>query len=133
MGVLRRRPFEHAGDPWEGETIAFKVDLIEATKSWEMLTEGGALCPVAFDDEDVCKTMELDASLRDADESLQHGQNIVGLRPEGRVPKDHYERAMTRNKKLNEDILAETRSAEERAEVETHWPFDDMDKEKCMQ
>ena len=44
MGVLRRRLFQHAGDPWEGETIALKVDLIEATKSWAMLAEGGAPC-----------------------------------------------------------------------------------------
>ena len=132
MGVLRRRLFEHAGDPWEGETIALKVDLIEATKSWEMLTEGGAPCPIVFDDEDVRETMELEAALRDADESLQRGQNIVGFGSEGWVPNDHYERAMARSKKLKEDILAETRSAEERAEVEAHWPFDDMDEEKYM-
>jgi len=132
MGVLRRRLFQHAGDPWEGETIALKVDLIEATKSWETLTEGGAPCPVVFDDEDVRETMELDAALRDADKSLQHGQNIIGLGPEGWVPKDHYERAVARSKKLKEDVLAETRSAEERAEVEAHWPFDDIDEEKYM-
>lgn len=130
MGVLRRRLFEHAGDPWEGETIALKVDLIEATKSWETLTEGGAPCPVAFDDEDVRDTMELDAALRDADEILQGGQNVIGFGPEGWVPKDHYEMAMARSKKLKERALAQVRSAEERAEIEAHWPFDDMDEEK---
>jgi len=132
MGVLRRRLFQHVGDPWEGETIALKVDLIEATKSWGTLAEEGAPCPVVFDDEDVHETMELDTALRDADKSLQHGQNIIGLGPEGWVPKDHYERAVARGKKLKEDILAETRSTEERAEVEAHWPFDDIDEEKYM-
>ena len=39
---------------------------------------------------------------------------------------------MARSKKLKEDVLAETRSAEERAEVEAHWPSDDMDEEKYM-
>lgn len=57
-------------------------------------------CPVVFDDEDVRETMELDAALSDADKSLQRGQNIVGIGSEGWVPKDHYERAMARNKKL---------------------------------
>ena len=76
--------------------------------------------------------MELDAALRDADKSFQLGQNIIGFRPDGWAPKDHYERAMARSKKLEEDILAETRSAEERAEVEAHWPLDDMDEEKYM-
>jgi hypothetical protein len=75
-------------------------------------------------------SVELDAGLRDADKSLQPGQNIVGFGSEGWVPKDHYERAMARSKKLKEEILAETRSAEEWAEVEVHWPFDDMDEEK---
>ena len=132
MGVLRRRLFQHAGDPWEGETIELKVDLIEATKSWETLTEGGASCPVVFDTEDIRKTMELDAALRDADKSFQLCQNIVCFGSEGWVPKDHYEEAMSRSKKLKEVILAETMSTEERAETETHWPLDDMDEEKYM-
>ena len=63
-----------------------KVDLREATESWETLTEGGAPCPVVFDDEDVRGTMELDAALRDADKCLQRGQNITGFRSEGWVP-----------------------------------------------
>ena len=88
--------------------------------------------PLVFDNEDVHETMELDAALRDADKSLQCGQNIVGFGSEGWVPEDHYERAMACSKKLKEEVLAETRSAEEQAEVEAHWPFDDIDKEKYM-
>ena len=76
--------------------------------------------------------MELDAALRDADNSFQLCENIVGFGSEGWVPKDHYERAMSRSKKLKGDVLAETGSAEERAEVEAHWPLDDMDEEKYM-
>ena len=76
--------------------------------------------------------MELDAALRDADKSFQLCQNIVGFGSEGWVPKDHYEEAMSRSKKLKEVILAETMSTEERAETETHWPLDDMDEEKYM-
>ena len=129
MDVLRRRLFEHEGNPWEGETIVLKVDLTEATKSWETLTEGGAPCPVAFDDADVRKTMALDATRRDADNSMQGAQNIIGSGSEGWVPRDHYERAMARTKKLKEDILAATRSVEERAEVEAHWPFDNRRRE----
>ena len=71
MDVLRRRLFQHSGDPWEGETIGLKVDLIEATKTWDMLLEGGAPCPIVFDATDVRETMELDATLRDADATLE--------------------------------------------------------------
>jgi hypothetical protein len=48
------------------------------------------------------------------------------------VPNDQYERAMARSKKLKEDALAAATSAEELAEAEEHWPFDDMNEEKYM-
>ncbi|KAG5645989.1 hypothetical protein DXG03_004590 [Asterophora parasitica] len=132
MGVLRNRLFVHAGEPWEAETIDLKVDLIEATKNWEKLTGGGAPCPLVFDDEDVRETMKLDAALTEADDILRAAQNIVGCGEEGWVPLDHYEEAMARSKRLKEDVLAATSSAEERAEVEAHWLFDDRDEEKYM-
>ena len=71
MGMLRRRLFCHASDPWEGETLPLKVALIEATKNWETLTGGGAPCPVVFDAEDVRETMKLDEVQRGADETLE--------------------------------------------------------------
>ena len=33
FGMLRRRLFYHASDMWEGETLALKVALIEATEN----------------------------------------------------------------------------------------------------
>ena len=120
MGVLRRCIFQHAGGPWEGETIALKVALIEATKDWETLTEGGAPCPVVFEAEDMHEIMKLDVALREVDSILEIALNIVGFRSEGWVPKDHYEMAMTRSRVLKENALARTESAEERAEVEAH-------------
>ncbi|KAJ7261749.1 hypothetical protein B0H12DRAFT_1231401 [Mycena haematopus] len=44
--VLRRRLFHHASDPWEGETSALKVALVDATEDWETLAGGGVPCPV---------------------------------------------------------------------------------------
>jgi hypothetical protein len=106
MGVLRRRLFYHASDPWEGETLALKVALIQATENWETLTGGGAPCPVVFDAEDVRETMKLDEEQRGADETLEACQNMIGFGPEGWVPTEHYEEAMTRSKQLKEDALA---------------------------
>jgi hypothetical protein len=37
---------------------------------------------------------------------------------------------MMHNKQLKEEVLAAAESAEERAEIAAHWPFDDMDEEK---
>jgi hypothetical protein len=68
VGMLRRRLFHHASDPWEGETHALKIALIERTENWETLTRGGAPCPVVFDAEDVRETMKLDKVQRRAQE-----------------------------------------------------------------
>jgi hypothetical protein len=132
IGMLRRRLFGHASDPWEGETLALKVALIQATKSWKTLTGGGPPCPVAFDPDDVRETMKLDAEQRRADEALEACRNVIGFGPEGWVPAEYYEEAMARTKKLKEDGLAAAESEEERAQAMTHWPLDDMDEEEYM-
>ncbi|KAI6042363.1 protein kinase subdomain-containing protein PKL CAK Fmp29 [Pisolithus marmoratus] len=132
MGMLRRRLFCHASDPWEGETLALKVALIEATENWETLTGGGPPCSVVFDAEDARKTMKLDAEQRGADETLEACRNMIGFGPEGWVPTEYYEEAMTRSKQLKKDTLTEARSEEERAQIATHWPFDDMDEKEYM-
>ena len=134
VGVLRRRLFGHARDPWEGETLALKVALIQATKNWKTLTGGGGgpPCPVVFDRDDVHETMKLDAEQKGADASLEACRDVIGFGPEGWVPAEHYEEAMAVSKKLKEDGLAGVESEEERAQIAAHWPFDDMDEEEYM-
>ena len=106
MGVLRRRLFDHASDPWESETLALKVALTEAMKNWEILTGEGPPCPFVFDAEDGRKTMKLDAEQSEADESLEAYKNMICFGPEGWVPSEHHEEAMTRSKWLKECALA---------------------------
>jgi hypothetical protein len=132
MGVLRCRLFCHASDPWEGETLALKVALIEATKNWKTLTGGGSPCPVVFDPDDVRGAMKLDAEQKKADETLEACRDVIGFGPEGWVPAQHYEEAMALSKKMKEDVLAAAESEEERAQIAAHWPWDDMDEEDYM-
>ncbi|KAL5501072.1 hypothetical protein ACEPAH_9459 [Sanghuangporus vaninii] len=58
MGVLRRRLFCYASDPWEGKTLALKVALIQATKNWKTLTGGGPPFPVVFYPDDPLDDMD---------------------------------------------------------------------------
>jgi hypothetical protein len=127
IGLFRRRLFHHASDPWEGETLALKVALIDATQNWETLAGGGAPCPVVFDPDDVHQTRELDKEQREVDEALEECRAVIGHGPEGWVPVEYYEEAMARSKQLKEDGLAAAESEADRAQVEAHWPFDDMD------
>ncbi|PIL22751.1 hypothetical protein GSI_15444 [Ganoderma sinense ZZ0214-1] len=139
IGVLRRRLFTHASDPWGGETLALKVDLIQATEDWEALTGAGAgpgdpPCPIAFDAEDVRATMKLDAEQRGTDETFEACQNVIGCAEDGWVPAAHYEAAMQRGREFKKSVLmvAAEESEEVCARAAAHWPFDDMDEEEYM-
>lgn len=131
-GVLRRRLFCYASDPWEGETLELKVALIQATKNWKTLTREGLPCPIAFDPEDARETMKLDAEQREADEYLESFQNMIGFGAEGWVPADRYEEAMALSREMKEAGLAAAETEEERAQVSAHWPLDDIDEEEYM-
>lgn len=81
MGMFRRRLFNHASEPWEGESLALKVALIQATSNWKTLTEGDTPCPVVFDPDDIRKTLYLDAEQRDLEETLELCQDVIGHGP----------------------------------------------------
>ena len=70
-----------------------------------------------FDAEDVGETKRLDAEQREADKILEACGTIVGFGPEGWVPAERYEEAMTRSKQLKEATLAEAESEQEWAEI----------------
>ena len=89
MGVLRRRLFCHASELWDGEPLALKVALIQATKNWKALTGGGSPCPVVFDPDDVHETMKLDKEQKGADELLEACRNVIGIGSDGWVPAKH--------------------------------------------
>lgn len=133
MSSLRRRLFHHARAQWDGETLELKVALIEAAKNWEAFTERkGEPCPFAFDPEDVRETTELQAAVTELDRSFEACRDAIGVGPEDWVPAEHYEEVLVRNKKVKELGLAGIEDEEERALVEAHWPFDDMDEEDYM-
>ena len=132
MCVLRRRLFDYASYPWEGETLELKLALIQATERWKTLTGESAPCPVIFDAEDARKTMELNEEQRKADNAFEVLQDMLGLGPEGWVPAQDYEGAVAICKQMKEQGLMQIESEKERADILGHWPWDDMDEEKYM-
>ena len=105
---------------------------MQRPESWETLTEGGPPCPIVFDAEDVRETRKLDAGQREADENLEALRKIVGFGPEGWVPAERYEEAMTHSEQLKEATLAVAESEEERVQMAVHWPLDNIAEEEYM-
>lgn len=130
--ALRGRLFLHAGAPWEGETFDLKVALIQAMNNWEKLAGGGVPCPFEFNAEDLDQTAALGKELSIAARGFEIIQSMGRAGEEGWVPTEDYEGAMAFFKECKKESLADVKSAEEREEIEGHWPWDDMDEEMYM-
>ncbi|KAI0030598.1 kinase-like domain-containing protein [Vararia minispora EC-137] len=130
LWALRNRLFQHAGEPWEGETINLKLALIEAMEKWKEFTGRDAMCPIEFDAEDQRQTMALDEMLGTAGMGFETLQDMAGLAEEGWVSTKGYESAVAFLKSRKDEGLAMAESAEEREEIMTQWPWDDMDEEE---
>jgi hypothetical protein len=132
MGMLRRRLFHVAREPWEGDTVGLKMALVKATtlENWEQLTGGGVPCPVAFDADEVRKTVEMDKDLGQADEMMKELRDVIGVGLDGWVPTENYGEVMKRVQMFKERVFEEAETEEQRKVITEHWPFDDFDEEE---
>ncbi|KAF7314326.1 APH domain-containing protein [Mycena kentingensis (nom. inval.)] len=130
--ALRGRLFRYAGGPWEGDPFDLKAALIEATNNWEELAGRGVACPLKFDAKDLDETALQNQELNKVEWGFELLQSQVGVAEDGWVAVEDYNRAMTILKEWKEKGLAMSESAEEREEIEAHWPWADMDEEMYM-
>ena len=132
MSMFICRLFYHAGVPWEGETHALEVTLIEATEIWERLTGEGVPCPVVFEPEDIRETKELSAKLQVADENFEGCRGMIGFETETWVPNEHYAMAKALAELLKLKVLTMIPKGEIRARTEANWFLNDMDENDYM-
>ncbi|KAJ7261746.1 kinase-like domain-containing protein [Mycena haematopus] len=103
------------------DPAAFSAAAFSTTPNWETLTGGGAPCPIVFDAADIRETMKLDEVQRHADGTLDAWRNMIGFGLDG------WESALAAAASA---VERSELSAEEYAEIVTHWPLADMDEEK---
>lgn len=133
FSTLRQRLFHHASDPWEGDNITLKADLVSLTKNWTKFTrDGGVNCPLSFSDAESAECLRLNQAQSEADEQFQACQEAIGVGDEGWVPTELYDEAKRRERKLKADALDAAETDEERATVEENWIFDDFCEEDYM-
>lgn len=141
LNMLRRRLFTHASDPWEGDNVTLKADLIDFTKNWSKFvttpesngrSETSPVCPISFAEEEVEECLRLNKLQVEADEQMDAARDVIGVGREGWMPADQYDETKQRECSLKADALAGAESEEERAEVLEHWLFDDFDEEEYM-
>ncbi|KAH8732087.1 kinase-like domain-containing protein [Phaeosphaeriaceae sp. PMI808] len=131
--LLRRRIFDHAGEPWEGLNTALQYDLVQVSQNWNQfvsINHDGTvpICPVAFTPEEAERIDALDDLHRDADGDVEQINELLGVASDGWTPNDRFESAKSKAAEIREQALA---SADHepwlRKMSERHWPFDDHD------
>ncbi|KAF8306825.1 protein kinase subdomain-containing protein PKL/CAK/Fmp29 [Clavulina sp. PMI_390] len=139
---LRYQLFDYAGEPWSGEILPLKVHLIQAVEKWDelrRLSEPGDSsgdpsatlepCPISFEEEDMKDTKKLDSDQDEVSRTWAEVREYICRDVEGWVPNEHYEEHLARSRYLKEQILEAAETEQERAEIEEHYPFEDMDEE----
>ncbi|KAI4947827.1 hypothetical protein J4E86_008343 [Alternaria arbusti] len=138
FGIIRRKLFDHASEPWEGDNVTLKADLVYLTENWSSITAPQSSarghskipCRISFTEDEVIECKRLHAAQIEADEQLQACRDVVGIGPEGWVPLEQYEETRQRERKLKASALEASESNEERARLEEHWIFGDFDEEE---
>ncbi|KAF2622106.1 hypothetical protein BU25DRAFT_352810, partial [Macroventuria anomochaeta] len=138
FSTLRRKLFDHASSPWEGDNITLKADLVELGQNWPNITasnlstndDASPLCPISFSKDDVKDCLHMNAAQIEADEQLQACRDAIGIGHEGWVPLDQYNEVKQRASKLKADALEAAGSEQERLMLHEHWIFDDFDEDE---
>ncbi|RMZ68811.1 phosphotransferase enzyme family [Pyrenophora seminiperda CCB06] len=134
--ILRRRIFDHAGEPWEGVNTALQYDLVQVSQNWDKIVpldnDGTApTCPVSFTQEEAERIDALDDLHRDADGDVEKISELLGVASDGWTPEERFESAMSKLAEIREQALASVDDDPWLREMsERHWPFDDYDEDE---
>ncbi|KAJ5585265.1 uncharacterized protein N7459_005065 [Penicillium hispanicum] len=133
FSTLRRRLYHHASDPWEGDNVTLKADLVTLSRNWAKVNrDAKGPCPIFFSDEESSESLRLDRAQSEADEQYQACLEAIGVGNEGWVPVAHYDEAKGRARKLKADGLDAAETTDERARLLENWIFDDFCEEDYM-
>lgn len=124
--VLKQKLFQHAGDPWEGDSVTLKADLIRASQCWKELISGvDTLCPLTYSTTEVDECLGLKAEQELADEDMEKSRNSLGISVDGWVPTERYDVAKEQSENFKAETIALAESDDAVEQIRKHWPFDD--------
>lgn len=133
-GLFRRKIFQHAGEPWEGNNIPLKADLVRVMQEWQSLkssTEqiGGShpQCPISIDESEAGAVIDAAMKQEEADSQMNILRNVIGISVDGWVTHEGYDDAVARAAEMKEQAISYAENEHERGLTVRHWPFDDHD------
>ncbi|CAK3994612.1 26S protease regulatory subunit 4 [Lecanosticta acicola] len=140
-GLLRKKLYQHAAEPWEGNPIPLKADLVQIATGWSEFANADAndagndnhnmpTCPIAFDAGEVDATMNKMLEQEDMDGKMRILREVIGISNDGWVQFERYHDAVAEAAEMKKQALGFAESDLERETTERHWVFDDFDEEE---
>lgn len=136
--LFRKKIDHHAVEPWEGNHIPLKNDLVQLIKTWPRFAKSAMMaatasteCPIFMEEQEVKETVEKFAEQEEMDESSQVLRDVIGCSSDGWVPCEEYEEAVAQVAAMKEQALALVADDEFELKMgEKHWAFDDFDEDE---
>ncbi|PPJ52075.1 hypothetical protein CBER1_10036 [Cercospora berteroae] len=138
-GLFRKKIYQHAAEPWEGNSIPLKADLVMLAKDWATLTTScgsetdheqvPSSCPISFEEQDAEETIDKMIEQEDVDKKMEILRDVIEISTDGWVSFEKYDDAVAEANHMKVQALSYAESDLERSMTEQHWPFDDFDEE----
>jgi len=93
-GLFRRKISQHAGEPWEGNDVPLKADLVRVTQEWRSLettaqsiagSHSKCPCPITFDDSEAGAIIDAAMKQEEANAQTEILRNFIGISVDGWV------------------------------------------------
>lgn len=141
IDLLRRRIYNHAGEPWEGLNTSLQHDLVQVSQNWEKIAPPNPgstaapapppACPISFAHEEVQRIDALVVLHREADEDIERINGLLGVGSDGWTSNEQFEYAKHTAAAFREQGLASADDEPWMREMsERHWPYDDFDEDE---
>lgn len=138
-GLFRKKLYQHAVEPWEGNSIPLKADLVMLAKDWATLTtssgsetdhqQAASSCPISFEEQDAEETIDKMIEQEDIDKKMEILRDVIEISSDGWISFEKYDDAVAEANHMKVQALSYAESDLERRMTEQHWPFDDFDED----
>lgn len=133
-GLFRKKIYQHAAAPWEGNSIPLKAALVQAVRSWSEITKQRSdscqKCQISFSEAEEEDIMNKMVEQEHMDSNMNILRDILGIGSDGWVSYERYEDAVAEAAAMKEQAMNCAEDAHERAMTDKHWPFQDFDEDE---
>jgi hypothetical protein len=136
-GLFRKKIYQHAAEPWEGNSIPLKADIVQVVQGWSDIIKGENLgdqdvpsCPLSLDEREADDVMAKMSEQETIDGRIEILQEAIGISSDGWVPHERYGGAVQQAQAMKAQALGYAEDDHEREMTRQHWPFDDFDEDE---